>query len=57
MPLYKVIVRGGIITEKGKPNLKQNDTLEMSKEHADSLPPDTVVELVKPEAPKKPEGK
>ena len=42
MPLYTIVSRGEFITAKGKPNLKQGDTVEMTVEQAASLPPGTV---------------
>lgn len=48
MPNFKVIVRGGLITAKGKPNIAHAALVEMSQEEADSLPPGTVEPIGKP---------
>lgn len=54
MPLYKVTVRGGLIS--GKKHLKQGEQLELSEKDAHTLPLGTV-ELIESKPEPKPTPK
>jgi hypothetical protein len=54
MPLYKITVRGGLIS--GKKQLKQGESVELSEKDAASLPLGTV-ELIEPKPEPKPTPK